>query len=47
MEREYQVCTNCVMDTTDQKITFDENGICDHCNTFYDNSQYDVNCVED
>ena len=31
------ICKNCVMDTTDQKITFDENGICDHCNTFYDN----------
>lgn len=35
MERQYQICTNCVMDTTDTKITFDEKGICDHCNTFY------------
>lgn len=35
MKREYQVCTNCVMDTTDSKITFDDNGVCDHCNTFY------------
>ncbi|MBC71023.1 N-acetyl sugar amidotransferase [Muricauda ruestringensis] len=32
---EYQICTNCVMDTTDSKIVFDENGVCDHCNTFY------------
>lgn len=31
----YQICTNCVMDTSDSKITFDEKGICDHCNTFY------------
>tara|TARA_Y100000768_G_C23988475_1_gene690501 strand:+ start:1636 stop:2736 length:1101 start_codon:yes stop_codon:yes gene_type:complete len=23
------------MDTTDSKIQFDENGVCDHCNTFY------------
>ena len=23
------------MDTTDSKIVFDENGVCDHCNTFY------------
>tara|TARA_R100001143_G_C3361083_1_gene135892 strand:- start:15772 stop:16872 length:1101 start_codon:yes stop_codon:yes gene_type:complete len=23
------------MDTTDSKITFDENGVCDHCNTFF------------
>lgn len=31
----YQICTNCVMDTSDTKITFDANGVCDHCNTFY------------
>lgn len=30
----YQICANCVMDTTDSKITFDQNGVCDHCNTF-------------
>ncbi len=35
VKREYKVCTNCVMDTTDSKIIFDENGVCDHCNTFY------------
>ncbi|WP_262889553.1 N-acetyl sugar amidotransferase [Tenacibaculum pelagium] len=33
--REYQICSNCVMDTTDSKIVFDKNGVCDHCNTFY------------
>ena len=32
--RDYQICTRCVMDTTDAYITFDENGICDHCNDF-------------
>ena len=37
MERQYQICTNCVMDTTDTKITFDEKGVCDHCNDFYTN----------
>ena len=31
----YKICNNCVMDTTDQNIIFDENGICDHCNTYY------------
>jgi N-acetyl sugar amidotransferase len=31
----YQICTNCVMDTSDSKITFDEKGVCDHCNNFY------------
>ena len=29
------ICSNCVMDTTDTKITFDKCGICDHCTTFY------------
>lgn len=32
--RKYQRCTRCVMDTTDSKITFDENGVCDHCRNF-------------
>ena len=27
-------CSNCVMDSSDSKITFDENGICDHCQTY-------------
>ena len=31
----HQVCTNCVMDTTDPKITFNESGVCDHCIDFY------------
>lgn len=30
-----EVCSNCVMDTTDSKILFDSKGVCDHCNTFY------------
>lgn len=34
-KRKYQICTNCVMDTTDTKITFDDQGVCDHCNRFY------------
>lgn len=34
-EREYQICTNCVMDTTDSKIVFDEKGMCDYCNSYY------------
>lgn len=32
--RKYQRCIRCVMDTTDSKITFDENGVCDHCRNF-------------
>lgn len=37
MNIEKRVCVNCVMDTSDPKITFDENGVCDHCNDFYNN----------
>ena len=36
-QREYQVCTNCVMDTSDSLIKFDENGMCDHCHNYYEN----------
>ena len=35
--RKYQICTNCVMDTSDSRIIFDEKGVCDHCNNFYQN----------
>ena len=35
MNNNYRVCSNCVMDTSDSKITFDDKGICDHCNTYY------------
>ena len=34
-QRSYQICTNCVMDTTDSMIVFDDRGFCDHCATFY------------
>ena len=36
-KRNYQICTNCVMDTSDSRIIFDEKGVCDHCNDFYTN----------
>jgi N-acetyl sugar amidotransferase len=35
VENRYQVCSRCVMDTTDPEITFDENGVCNHCH-YYD-----------
>ena len=31
----YQICTRCIMDTTDPDIQFDENGICNHCKNYY------------
>jgi N-acetyl sugar amidotransferase len=33
----YQICTKCVMDTTDSSIEFDKDGVCDHCNNYYTN----------
>jgi N-acetyl sugar amidotransferase len=37
IERSYQHCSNCVMDTSDTKIIFDANGVCDHCIDFKKN----------
>ena len=37
VDKNYQICTNCVMDTTDSNISFDEKGVCDMCNNFYKN----------
>ena len=36
-EKKYQICRNCIMDTTDSSIIFDENGVCDYCNNYYNN----------
>ena len=34
MDKEYKICSNCIMDTSDSKISFDEDGVCDHCIDF-------------
>ena len=31
MKNSYQICKYCIMDTSDPKILFDKNGICNHC----------------
>lgn len=31
----YQICTHCVMDTTDPNIQFDEKGVCERCTQYY------------
>ena len=36
MSRKYQICTKCVMDTTDTEIVFDKNGVCNHCHDYDD-----------
>lgn len=35
--RPYQICANCIMDTSDSGIVFDERGWCDYCNNYHDN----------
>jgi N-acetyl sugar amidotransferase len=33
-DRTYQICSNCIMDTSDPNIKFDDRGWCDYCNNF-------------
>ncbi len=33
-----KICSNCVMDSTDTSITFDNKGFCDHCNTYFNHT---------
>jgi len=35
--KKYQICCNCIMDTTDPDITFDERGWCDYCRNYHAN----------
>ncbi len=30
----YQICKKCVMDTSDPEITFDDDGVCNHCRNY-------------
>ncbi len=34
-KRPYAICQNCIMDTSDSLIKFDERGWCDYCNNFH------------
>lgn len=34
MKNHHQICTRCIMDTTDLDIKFDEKGVCNHCLKF-------------
>ena len=47
IKREFQRCTQCVMDTSDSKIQFDEYGVCDHCRNFEKNIKPFWNAKED
>jgi N-acetyl sugar amidotransferase len=36
----YQICTRCIMDTTDPDIVFDGNGWCNHCTAWFRRSTF-------
>ena len=36
-QREYQLCSRCVMDTSDSNLRFDGNGLCEYCRSFDEN----------
>lgn len=42
----YEICNNCIMDTSDPMITFDDHGQCDHCNNYYNYILPRWNCDE-
>jgi N-acetyl sugar amidotransferase len=35
MTKPYQICTRCIMDTTDPDIVFDSQGFCNHCTAWF------------
>lgn len=37
IQSEYNICHNCIMDTSDPNIKFDDCGFCDYCNNFKKN----------
>ena len=34
MDKQYRICTRCIMDTSDPNISFDSKGVCNHCKTY-------------
>jgi N-acetyl sugar amidotransferase len=39
MSKPYQICTRCIMDTTDPDISFDAAGVCKHCSGWFKRAQ--------
>jgi N-acetyl sugar amidotransferase len=40
MSRPYQICTRCIMDTTDPDIVFDAAGVCKHCSGWFKRAKF-------
>lgn len=43
----YQICTRCVMDTSDPEITFDDQGRCNHCTTYLTDTTNKISTCND
>lgn len=35
-DAEYQICTNCIMDSSDTTLTYDERGWCEYCQNYHE-----------
>lgn len=40
MNKPYQMCTRCVMDTSAEEICFDDQGVCNYCTDFLERSRH-------
>lgn len=45
-KKSHKVCSNCFMYTSDYRIVFDDNGVCDHCITFFNHTLRSWHTVE-
>src|SRR6056300_1796680 len=43
----FKICSNCVIDSSDPNITFDEEGVCNHCRNFKTNIRPLLNNLRD
>jgi len=46
MKSPYQVCVNCVMDTSDPDIVFDNTGVCNHCKEYANRARRELHLGE-
>ncbi|MCP4325916.1 MAG: N-acetyl sugar amidotransferase [Alteromonadales bacterium] len=46
MKSNYQICSQCILDTSDPKITFDKNGVCNYCHSYKKVESTALNPVE-
>ena len=42
MGKDYQTCTQCIMDTSDSAISFDAEGVCNHCHAYKERAQQEL-----